>query len=98
MTVKCNMWRVLEPCNNCPFLDNGKAIHLAEGRVDSIKQDLLKGGNFVCHKTAHGLDTEMNPTDEPQTPKMCAGAYLYLKKIGKPNEIMQVAERLGQDG
>lgn len=97
MIVKTNIWRVLEMCANCPFKDDGEAIHLDEVRVTSIKSDLLNGGNFVCHKTAYGLDVNMEPTDEPQTPKMCAGAYLYLKKMGMPNQIMQLAGRMGHD-
>lgn len=27
--------------------------------------------------------------------KMCYGAYIFLKKHNKPNQIMQVAKRLG---
>jgi len=92
--VKSNIYRVLEQCPNCPFNDNGKAIHLEEGGVDKIKEMLLEGGSFNCHKTVYDLDTNMGLT-ESQSPKMCAGAYAFLKREGKPNQIMQVAERLG---
>ena len=97
MLVKTNMWRVIEQCSNCPFKDNGKSIHLDKGRMDEIKADLLAGENFVCHKTLYGLDVNMKLTDESQTPKMCAGAYRFLKKLGKPNQIMQLAQRMGYD-
>lgn len=96
--VKTNMYRVLEPCNNCPFIDDGKKIHLNKGRVDSIKEDLLKhpDNSFTCHKTVYNLDIDMNEiTDYKQERKMCAGAFLYLKSIKKPNTMMILAQRIG---
>ncbi len=94
--VKTNEWRVTKMCGNCPFKDDGKAIHLRAGRVDDIKKQLESGESFSCHKTVYNLDVDMNPTEE-QPLKMCAGAYEYLKKINKPNQIMQVAERFGYE-
>ena len=97
MCTKENMtseiYRVTKPCNNCPFLDNGKAIKLTDGRLDEIKKDLLKGGSFNCHKTVYNLDEDMNETEE-QPLKMCAGAYRFLKEKDKPNQQMQIAQRL----
>ena len=96
--VKTNMYRVLEPCNNCPFVDDGKKIHLEKGRVDSIKEELLKhpDNSFTCHKTVYNLDVDMNEiTDYKQERKMCAGAFLYLKSIKKPNTMMVLAQRIG---
>lgn len=96
--VESNIYRVTKMCSNCPFRDNGKAIHLEEGRVDQIKAYLLSDdqGSFSCHKTAHNLDTEMNGyKGEPQKPKMCAGAYEYLKKEGRPNLMMRLAVSMG---
>ena len=96
--VKTNMYRVLEPCNNCPFTDDGKKIHLNKGRVDSIKEDLIKhpDNSFTCHKTVYNLDVDMNEiTDYKQERKMCAGAFLYLKSIKKPNTMMVLAQRIG---
>jgi len=92
--VTSEIYRVTKPCNNCPFLDNGKAIMLADGRVDSIKEELLQGGSFNCHKTVYNLDDNMNETEEQEL-KMCAGAYQFLKKENKPNQQMQIAQRLG---
>jgi len=92
--VKTNEWRCVEFCPNCPFKDNGRAVGLVDGRVDDIKVMLLKGENFVCHKTAYNLDNEMKPTAH-QDRKMCYGAYLYLLEKNKPNQLMQVAKRLG---
>ena len=96
--VETNCYRVLKPCSNCPFVDNGKAMHLDEGRVDGLKEMLLEdsGNSFNCHKSVYNLDKNMNPYDGGTQPlKMCAGAYNFLKKMGKPNDIMQIAERLG---
>lgn len=93
--VKTNIYRVLKPCSNCPFSDNGKKIDLVKGRVDSIKQDLLDGGHFTCHKTVYDLDINMNEANAGQTPKMCAGAYNFLKERDKPNEAMRLALKLG---
>lgn len=96
--VKTNIYRCLEHCPNCPFLDNGKAVNLAEGGVDEIKKMLLASDNnsFNCHKTVYNLDNNMHGTEE-QTPKMCYGAYLYLKKNGQSNIQMRLAEHFGID-
>ena len=95
-TVKTNEWRVIKPCSNCPLMDDGKAIHFNPGRVDEIKEHLRNGGNFVCHKTSYDLDINMEP-GEIQQPKMCAGAYLYLKSINKPNQLMRIVKAYGKD-
>lgn len=75
-------------CNNCPFRGDEHAIALEEGRLDSIKESLLNGESFTCHKTIY----EGGNND---VPKMCAGAYEFLKKENRPNQIMQIADRLG---
>ena len=93
--MKTNIYRCITPCNNCPFLDEGKAIHLDDGRMDDIRKGLDEGGSFNCHKTAYSLDDNMQPLGENIALKMCHGAYEYLKAKGKPNQVMQVAERLG---
>lgn len=82
--IKTNIYRCLEPCKNCPLLDDGKAMHLSEGHVDTIKADLDKGGNFVCHHLLYDHDDR----------KMCYGAWKYLNDKGEKNDIMQIAERV----
>ncbi len=37
-----DIYRCTNYCNNCPFKDDGKAMHLDVGRVDQIKATLLK--------------------------------------------------------
>lgn len=93
--MKPEDYRCLKYCGNCPFKDNGKAIHLRDGRVDNIKEELDKGENFTCHKTVYNLDENMEPLEEEVEPRMCFGAYKYLKDKNKPNTIMQLAERFG---
>jgi hypothetical protein len=83
-----NMYRITKMCSNCPFRNDEHAIHLSEGRLDSIKEALLRGENFVCHKTVYSKDSK-------QKPLMCAGAYEFLIKNKQPNQIMQIAERIG---
>ena len=75
-------------------MDNGKAIMLNDGRVDEIKKELLEGGSFNCHKTVYDLDENMQATQK-QEPKMCAGAYRFLKEKKRPNQQMQLAQRFG---
>ena len=95
---KTNIYRCTEKCKNCPFKDNGKAIHLEEGRVDSIRKMLLEehDSSFSCHKTVYNLDSDMEDTEE-QTVKMCAGAFEYLQEHGKANAQMRLAYQLGID-
>jgi len=88
------IYRCSDYCNNCPFKDNGAAMELRDGRVDDIKKMLLRGGSFNCHKTVYNLDENMQETS-PQDLKMCYGAYKYLKDNNKPNQVMQIAKRLG---
>lgn len=96
--VKTNSYRCIENCPNCPFLDEGKAIGLKSGRVDSIKKKLRENDNesFPCHKTVYDLDNNMNKS-KPQRPKMCKGAYDYLKSIKQPNIMMRLALCMGVD-
>lgn len=83
-----NMYRITKMCSNCPFRNDEHAIHLSEGRLDGIKKALLRRENFVCHKTVYS-------DDKNQKRLMCAGAYEFLISEEKPNQIMQIAERLG---
>jgi hypothetical protein len=96
--VKTNIYRCTEYCPNCPFLDDGRAVHLNDGRVDDIKEMLLKDDNnsFTCHKTAYNLDNNNEFTEE-QDPKMCKGAYEFLIKEGRPNIMMRIAMAMGVD-
>jgi len=96
--VNSSVYRKTKHCSTCPFLDDGKSMSLANGRVEDIKQGLLEGGSFNCHKTVYDLNEDLSPSKEEQSLKMCYGAYLFLKENGMQNQVMQVAERLlGED-
>ena len=84
--LEVNEWRVLEPCEDCPIEYGDKAMNLKKGRVAAIKKDLRDGESFNCHKTVYDKGYDY--------PRMCAGAYNYLKRLKRPNNIMQIAERL----
>ena len=95
---KANIYRCEKHCKNCPFLDSGEKIHLKDGRMDEIRKMLLKNdsNSFNCHKTVYNLDENMNITEE-QKPKMCYGAYKFLKEQKKPNIQMRLALSMGID-
>lgn len=89
--LEYNIYRITKMCEDCPFrTKDGSNMRLNEGMLDSIKKDLLDGETFTCHKTIY------QDTDKIGM-KMCAGAYEFLKRKNKPNQIMQIAERLGYE-
>jgi hypothetical protein len=82
-----------KPCANCPFLKADAAVHILPQRVRDIAST---EGSFPCHKTTVEAETEEG-TDlviGPRT-KQCIGLVILLLKIDKPNQMVQVAERLG---
>jgi len=85
--VKTKNYICTKHCDNCPFLDDGKKMHLRPGRVDSIKSALLRDDRetFNCHKTTHNKKIDK---------KMCYGAILFLEKRNRPNIIMRLNELL----
>lgn len=95
---KTNEYRCLSCCQNCPFKDDGKMIGLNDGRVGDIKKMLDADDNksFSCHKTVYNLDENMEHTEE-QSPKMCYGAYKYLRDKGAANIMMRLAYSMGID-
>ena len=81
------MFRLRKPCNNCPFRRGG-LIGLHPERIEEI----VNGPAFQCHKTVDYSEDTPGQGDRPQ---QCAGLMAFLHKIDQPNQIMQVAERLG---
>lgn len=77
------------PCGSCPFRKDMHAGALSRERLDEI----FNASAFQCHKTVDysGEDREGRAGDNPQ---QCAGLIAVLHRSGKPNQIMQVAERL----
>lgn len=80
------MFKQKKPCVNCPFRkDQGALFGLHPERIDEI----VNAPAFQCHKTVTGLGAP----DKVQK-QQCAGLMALLHKEKKPNQIMQVAERL----
>lgn len=74
------------PCADCPYRTD-KPGYLTKGRVRELKRALIdEQATFSCHKTDRGKGAD---------PQHCAGALILLEKLGKPNQWMRIAERLG---
>lgn len=72
------------PCVNCPFRRSiAENYSLPSARLEEI----INATAFECHKTT-GVDGER------KEPQQCAGLIAALNAAGRPNQIMQVAERL----
>lgn len=83
------MFRLTTPCVNCPFkVGQGSLYQLGRERLDEI----FNAPAFQCHKTVDYSDDEPAPGDKPQ---QCAGLMGLLLNADRPNQIMQVAMRLG---
>lgn len=82
------MFKLKRPCGNCPFkIGQGSLFRLR--RIDEIASDPA----FQCHKTVD-YDDEAGPMPGSR-PQQCAGLMGMLLNAGRPNQIMQVAIRLG---
>jgi hypothetical protein len=84
------MFDLTRPCKNCPFRKGqGELFELR--RLDEIfKQDA-----FQCHETVDYSNFDDPRKRQGDKPQQCAGLMAVLAREGKPNTIMQVAERLG---
>jgi hypothetical protein len=86
------LFKLKRPCSNCPFRkDKGRLFGLDRSRLIEITNGLA----FQCHKTV-----DYDKFDDPEgrqgdKPQQCAGLMTLLHRAGRPNAIMQVAERLG---
>lgn len=84
------------PCAECPFRSDIRP-YLHPDRARGITDAILRDGvTFTCHKHLNG---ESDEDKERYTPapddQHCAGAMILLQKMDRPNQIMQVASRLG---
>lgn len=83
---------LVTPCANCPFRTDVDR-YLTPGRYRELAHTLIdQGENFVCHKTVDYSGDDSQVTDKSCT---CAGAMIFLQKLGRPNQAMQVMERIG---
>lgn len=84
------MFDLTRPCVDCPFR-KGVGDHFQLRRLDEIfKQDA-----FQCHKTVDYSNWHNARKRQGDKPQQCAGLMAVLAREGKPNTIMQVAERWG---
>ena len=85
------MFDMKRPCVSCPFRRGmGERFQLRPQRLQSIK----RANSFQCHKT---VDYDEDGDGEPGGDKaqQCVGLMAVLHRIKLPNQIMQIAERLG---
>lgn len=75
------------PCKTCPFRTTKSGLRgLGTERAEEIAESLSRGESFTCH----------SDLDKPAKRRnQCVGAMLILDKLKQPNQIMQVAGRLG---
>lgn len=81
------MFGLKKPCVNCPFkVGQGEKFQLRRVR------DIVSGTAFQCHKTVDYTDDDAGQSGE--RPLQCAGLMALLHREGKPNQMMQLAERM----
>ncbi len=84
------MFDLKRPCVTCPFRKGqGETFNLHLARL----REIAKASAFQCHKTVN-YDDDGRPF-QGDKPQQCAGLMAVLHRSGKPNQIMQVAERFG---
>jgi hypothetical protein len=85
--------RLVAPCANCPFRSDVPR-YLANERYADIAQAIIdRGESFICHKTV-SFDDDGRPEPDGRNCH-CAGAMIFLQHLDRPNQAMQVMERLG---
>jgi hypothetical protein len=85
------MFDLRRPCVSCPFRKGqGERFHLPPDRL----REIMVAPSFQCHKTVD-YDTDPDNACPGDRPQQCAGLMALLHRIGQPNQIMQVASRLG---
>lgn len=83
------MFKLTRPCSNCPFRrGKGELFQLHPERL----KEIVEAPAFQCHRT---VDYSGDIPDQGERPQQCAGLMAVLHREGRPNQIMQVAERLG---
>lgn len=91
-----NAFTMKTPCDNCPFRREG-GIRIYRERARDILEDST---HFPCHKTVN-YDAEPEPEPDSESgkctsqTKTCAGYMILQFREGKPNQILQIASRIG---
>lgn len=93
-----------KPCADCPFRKDSLKGWLGEERAQDIADAVTENDQtFACHKTVHHHDEEVEEeevdeaewNEEQANRQHCAGAIAMVEAEGKPNAMLQIAERLG---
>ena len=85
------------PCKNCPFRTD-VTPYLRQERAEDIVEGIVdRQGTFTCHKTTVESEDDDGLGERVDGPNAqhCAGALILLEKIGRPNQMMRIAHRLG---
>lgn len=86
------MFDLKRPCVSCPFRKGqGENFRLPPKRLEEIRH----APAFQCHKTVNYAAFEDDAARQGERPQQCAGLMSVLMKEGRPNQIMQVAMRIG---
>ena len=86
------MFDLKQPCVNCPFKRGvGETFQLGRERLEEI----VASDAFQCHKTIDYDNFDDDRLRQGEKPQQCAGLMAVLTASGRPNTIMQVAERMG---
>lgn len=80
-------YKMKTPCDACPFL-KGSGFSLA-----SLKRHA--SGEFACHKQCDLSEDGFYEQKPGNKSAHCAGALIFLEKLGQPHQMMRIAERLG---
>jgi hypothetical protein len=84
---------LVTPCPDCPFRTD-VARFLGPGRYADIAEQILdRGESFSCHKTVDYSRSNKGRLHEKTC--ACAGAMIFMTHCERPNQLMQVMERLG---
>lgn len=84
-------YSLVRPCAKCPFRSDIRA-YLRQERVREIEDSLVRS-EFPCHETVmHDGEGDRVRSDGEAH---CAGALILLEKLGRPSQMMRIAERLG---
>lgn len=85
------------PCPNCPFRTDIKPF-LNRARATEIADSLTRQQQtFQCHATIdyHNADDDGNGRSDTANAQHCAGAMIMLERMGRPNQMMRICERIG---
>lgn len=95
------MLDLVRPCAKCPFRTD-VPFYLGAARRKEIADALSWGETFHCHETVHydeqhwdyGAEDGLGHYTASGDEQHCAGALIVLHKIKRPNQVMQIAQRL----